>query len=107
MNINVFRICLLVPLAYTVFISILLPTLAKIPEAESLSPGNPASYFFIAYLLCYIYCLRFNAESIRSVENKGPVRYSEFQGEFFQLLIFPIGIWTLQPKINLIIKELS
>lgn len=54
---------------------------------------------FIA-LFTLLYSLSFMARSIVQLERKRRVNTSEFYNEFVMAVIFPIGIWLLQPRIN-------
>jgi hypothetical protein len=56
-------------------------------------------------MFCIFYSMWFTAKTIKSIEFKRAVSFSEFAGEFFLLWFFPIGIWIIQPKINKIIEH--
>jgi len=51
-------------------------------------------------MFCILYCIYFNAKALKTVELQQPVTFSDYAGEFFLLLFFPIGIWIIQPRIN-------
>lgn len=59
-------------------------------------------HFFSMY--CSIYCLYFAAKTFKTVELQRETRFSDFIGEFFMFLFYPIGIWIIQPKINKMIE---
>ncbi len=48
----------------------------------------------------YFYTVYFVAKTIKTAERQRTVKFKEFVGEFFLLLIYFIGIGFLQPKIN-------
>ena len=57
----------------------------------------PIQFVFVISL---IYCIYFVARSLKQVETKQTPKFEEFFKEFVMILLFPIGIWYLQPKIN-------
>jgi hypothetical protein len=48
--------------------------------------------------LCYAFC--FVAKALKTAELKQTVTFSEYAPELLGLLLFPIGLWMLQPEIN-------
>ena len=56
-------------------------------------------------LFSIVYLLYFTAKTFKTVELQREVKFSDFVGEFFLILFYPIGIWALQPKINKMIKK--
>lgn len=54
-------------------------------------------------LVCQIYNWYFMAKTIKSGELKRTARFSDYIGEFFLIMFWPIGVWFLQPKINQIV----
>lgn len=56
-------------------------------------------------MICMFYCLYFVAKTFKTVELQRDVTFSDFAGEFFLIWFYPIGIWTLQPKINELAKN--
>jgi hypothetical protein len=48
--------------------------------------------------LCYAFC--FVAKALKTAELKQTATFSEYAPELVGLLLFPIGIWMLQPEIN-------
>jgi hypothetical protein len=55
---------------------------------------------YLFSLFCIFYCVYFVAKSIKAVELQQPVAFFDYAGELCSLLLFPIGIWAIQPKIN-------
>jgi hypothetical protein len=101
-------------------------TLSNEPTA---GPDAPFKFFFIVvviYFLCYnslglfgliqdiqyvwifnliifsltVYCLLTTARRLKSSEMSRPAAVGEYLGYFLLFLVFPIGVWVLQPKIN-------
>jgi len=54
---------------------------------------------FVA-LFTLFYCLSFMARAIVQLERGRRITSSEYFSEFIMAVIFPIGIWLLQPRIN-------
>ena len=51
-------------------------------------------------MFCLFYSLYFVAKTFKTVELHREVKFSDFAGDFFLILFYPIGIWIVQPKIN-------
>jgi hypothetical protein len=67
--------------------------------------------FMLMMFLCYfilLFCLLNNnyvvTKTIRMAELQRKVTFNDFVGDFFFMLIFPIAIWFLQPRINDVIN---
>lgn len=56
-------------------------------------------------MVCIIYCMYFMARALKVVELQRPVTFGDFAGEFFLLLFYPIGIWLIQPRINILFNN--
>jgi hypothetical protein len=103
MNLNKFKIFLLIPVVYMLFISVFM-----VGMFSNISTGvqpNPAIFAVIVPLhlfsmFCIFYCLYFNAKALKTVEWQRSVTFSDFAGEFFLIWFFPFGIWIIQPRIN-------
>ena len=52
-----------------------------------------------------LYVVYFTAKIFKIVEYQRNVEFSEFKKEFFIMVLYPVGIWLLQPKINKIVKK--
>ncbi len=103
MNLTRFKIFLLIPIMYTLIISVLMISVFTINPTGRLP--NPAIFALIVPLhlfsmFCIFYCLYFNAKALKTVEWQKPVTFNDFAGEFFLIWFFPIGIWIIQPRIN-------
>ena len=51
-------------------------------------------------MFCLLYVVYFVSKTLKTVELQREVDFSEFSEEFYMICVLPIGIWTLQPKIN-------
>ena len=54
--------------------------------------------FYVCYAI--LHYLMFPARILKSIEKDGKADIGECIGDFFLILILPIGIWFLQPRIN-------
>ena len=62
----------------------------------------------IILTVLYFYSVIFVAKILQTVELqkvKREVKFSDYAGEFFALLYFPIGLWWIQPRINKIFSK--
>ena len=57
----------------------------------------PIHYFT---LFCLFYQLYFVSKTIKTMELQRKVTFGDYIGELVLVLLFPIGIWFVQPKIN-------
>jgi len=55
-------------------------------------------------MFCIFYMLYFVAKTIKTVELQKEVTFGEYIGEFFLLWFYLVGIWIIQPKINILYK---
>ncbi|ASB47847.1 hypothetical protein [Alkalitalea saponilacus] len=51
-------------------------------------------------IISKFYCFFFAAKVIKSSELNKNVEFDEFITEFILIIVFPVGIWYLQPRIN-------
>ncbi|MDX5436143.1 MAG: hypothetical protein LPK03_03065 [Pontibacter sp.] len=49
---------------------------------------------------CYLYAVYFVARSLASVEEQRVVDLGEYIGTYFFLLLLPLGVWFLQPRLR-------
>jgi hypothetical protein len=54
----------------------------------------------IVALVLWIYCLFMIAKNLKSAELHRSPRIGEYLVDFLMMLIFPIGVWILQPRLN-------
>lgn len=107
MNLNKFKLFLVVPLVYMVFIFIFFfSAFSKTTDDGEIAVGLSNDLILLIFplhlfcMFCIFYCLYFNAKALKAVEWQRPVTFSDFAGEFFLLWLFPFGVWILQPRIN-------
>jgi len=51
-------------------------------------------------MFCVFHILYFVSKSLLLVETDGPVSFRDYAGAFFLIWFLPLGIWTIQPRIN-------
>ena len=106
MSLTKFKICLYIPVTFVLFICLFMISVINNPGTGEGFPG--IGIWILAILIpidlfsvyCIFYCLYFNAKVLKAVEQQSPVEFSDYVGEFFSFLFFPIGIWFIQPRVN-------
>jgi hypothetical protein len=104
LKVNRFKIFFIIPVVYFVlYMTLFFPSIMKF-EVE------PALFLIIMPLhmfamFCILYCLYFTAKTLRTVELQRKVHSSDYIGEFFLIMFFPIGVWFIQPRINKILQQ--
>lgn len=66
---------------------------------------GPRTVGFMAFLaliavICMLYMVDFVAASLLAAESRRMPRFREYAKPFFLLLLFPLGIWLVQPRLN-------
>ncbi|WP_298489453.1 hypothetical protein [uncultured Maribacter sp.] len=114
MKIKKFKIFFLIPLAYILFLLIVIgTTFYGFSSGSNAVGGIVGKMLFVVIpmhllsMFCIFYSLYFVSKTIKTTELKRDVTFSEFAGEFFMIWFFPIGIWIIQPRINKIVSEES
>jgi hypothetical protein len=51
------------------------------------------------------YCHYFVAKTIKSIQLKKEAVFSDYAGEFFLLLFYPVALWVIQPQVNRIVAS--
>lgn len=51
-------------------------------------------------MFCVFHALYFVSKSLLLVETNGPVSFRDYAAAFFLIWFLPLGIWTIQPRIN-------
>ena len=109
MNLTKFKWIFFIPLTYLLlfwlfvyFVLFRIVSNGVEPNRGILAVIIPLHLFSMA---CLLYCTYFAAKSLKAVELQRPVTFSDYVGEFFLFVFFPIGVWFIQPKINRIFDE--
>ncbi len=107
MNLSKFKLFLVIPVVYMVFLFIFFfGAFSKAADNGGTATGLNNDLILLIFplhlfcMFCIFYCLYFNAKALKAVEWQRPVTFSDFAGEFFLLWFFPFGVWILQPRIN-------
>lgn len=90
-----FKICFTIPLSYLFFVGIYFIVNREIPFN--------VSFIWIPHLisiLSIIYCISFSVRTIKVAETNKAVSFDDYLGEIFLIFLFPVGIWSIQPRIN-------
>jgi hypothetical protein len=107
MNLIKFKLFLFFSAVYTVLITFLMEFV--FPYFFIKNPLSFSSYLII-YLLnyfavfCIIYCIYFISKAIKTVEWQRQVTFRNYAMEFILIYLFPIGIWYIQPRINVSLR---
>lgn len=110
-RIMLFRFTFFIPLVYICFIPFLMVNFLK-SVAFGHSP-NPAEIIPFALTIFFgnllmMFCFLNNnyvvAKTIKMAELQRKVTFGDFVGDFFFMLIFPVAIWFIQPRINKIVN---
>lgn len=112
MKIRKFKIFLIIPMIYIPFafslMNILFDSSTNANEPSGVMLGISFAIIFPLHILSmfgFLYSFYFIAKTFKTVELQREVVFSDFAGDFFLLLFFPIGVWIIQPKINLMITQ--
>lgn len=73
-------------------------------------PPQPSRFAIIVPLhvlatVCMFYVLNFVSRNLVLAETNRDVTFHDYAGPFFLLWFFPIGVWTVQPRINRLYAE--
>ncbi len=101
MNLKRFKFFWTVPLIYFSLLIILFITNGGMRFMSE--GGGKVGLIVLLHLLSMFslfYCLNFCAKTLKAIELKRSVTFSDYASEFFLIWFFVIGIWILQPKIN-------
>jgi type III secretory pathway component EscS len=108
MKIKKFKFLLLIPMIYIPFIFGLM---TFITNFITQSDGSTMTFIIPIMLVFHLlsmfglfYSFYFTAKTLKTVELNREVTFSDFAGDFFLFLFFPIGVWVIQPRVNQIIN---
>jgi hypothetical protein len=108
MNLNTFKIFLIIPSVYIVLLMIFMFGIFSVnPEngeaSMEIMPLIVPLHLFSMF--CIFYCLYFVSKVLKAVEWQRPVTFSDYVGEFFLIWFFPLGIWFIQPRVNKMFRQ--
>ncbi len=87
----------------TLFILISIVMSLSIPSINDYSELFILLIFII--MLGLLYSIYFTAKTFKTCELQRNVGFSDFAGEFFLIWFFPVGIFIIQPKVNMLITK--
>jgi len=88
---------------YYILFYVLFKSLSSSSDSISISPL--IFLFHIFAMICMFYMIYFVAKNLVIVEQNRNITFSDFAGPFFLIWFFPIGIWFIQPRINMIFQN--
>jgi len=111
-NASLFKTLIIIPVVILVLVLmfwLILSLKMSISGMYSLGGILISSLIFILPIQCFfsiiaIYCFYFVARIIKQCETQQKMEFENFFKEFVFVILLPIGIWFLQPKINEIIS---
>ena len=109
LKVNRFKTFLLIPIIYFVIFFVFIDYTMSGAIENGTGP-DPAIFilivpFHLFAIFCVFYCSYFVSRILKTVELQRKITFSDFAGEFFMILFFPVGIWIIQPKINKMIEN--
>ena len=110
-EITKFKIFFFIPLIYILIFSIYHGSMIdglmeNTTQSNGLMRISPAIIgpLHLFSTFCIFYIIYFVTKTIKTVELQRQVSFSDFSGDFFMIWLYPIGIWTIQPRVNKIIE---
>ncbi len=101
-----FKLFFFIPLHYVLGLYIFNFTTVDHSQTDDVSPSILIILpFHLFFVFCWAHTLYFTAKTIKTVQLQREVHWSDFAKEFFLLLVYPVGIWIIQPKLNALIKQ--
>ncbi|PKP31323.1 MAG: hypothetical protein CVT99_09235 [Bacteroidetes bacterium HGW-Bacteroidetes-16] len=99
LNLNIFRLSFILSIFLFIIIT---PILKMVLKEDSVDAMRVVG---LIPLLLFFFCIYFITASIRSIEKQRNIKTSSMLLNFLLIWILPIGIWILQPKINVILLK--
>jgi hypothetical protein len=81
-------------------------------EHEQEPPQNTVWVYILGSIISllaitsWFYALNYLAKTLVRAEKESHIKPSEYYGEFVMALIFPVGVWILQPRINTLYRNM-
>lgn len=96
-GLGLFRFALIYPMVYIAFFMIVFP-----PQPAVLALILP---LHLVAMFCMFYIFNYVAKNLMLAETGKRVSFSDYAGPFFLIWFFLIGVWFVQPRINLLYAE--
>lgn len=58
-------------------------------------------------MFCMFHNMWFTAKTLKSVELQREAKFADFAGEFFLIWFWVVGVWIIQPKVNLLSEGIT
>jgi hypothetical protein len=100
---NLFRICFWIPVTYVSYLVGFLLFNLFVHKTESFNIELELKLlggFGLLSVMCILYGLMFAAKVIKSAELQRNLKFHEYLPEFVLLILAPIGLWVIQPRLN-------
>jgi len=104
LNVGSFKIFFLIPITYSLAITGWMSYIfyaGPSGESGSIAPIMAVVVFLhLLSMVCIFLGLRFAAQTLKSVELGRLAHFGDYAGDFFLIWFSPVGIWTIQPRLN-------
>lgn len=112
LNVKRFKILLLIPAVYFLFFIWVFIRITSIMLTVSGDTQASLELDWVPYIIplhffaifCILYCIGFVAKTIKTAELQRTVQFGDCLGLFFSIWFLPIGIWSVQAKINHLVE---
>ena len=105
-NILYFKIALIIPVAYVIFMFSVFSSTGAEGEEVQRAP-QWVGYLYMVAMVSLYYALWFVARQFVSLEKNERAVYSEYAISMLGFLIVLLGVWFIQPKVNALLAEES
>ncbi len=110
MNVTWFQTCVVYPALYITVLMFLIYNILQtaMADPELFRQGFNPGYIFMIFpfhilaICCLFYCFYFCAKVLKAVEVRHPVGMGDFLLEIVLFWFYPVGIWFIQPRLNII-----
>ena len=105
-NVLFFKVALVVPVAYVIFMFTVFSSSGVEGEEVQRAP-QWVGYLYILAMVSLYYALWFVARQFVSLQKNERAVYSEYAVSMLGFLIAVVGVWFIQPKVNALLAEKS
>ena len=116
LKVSRFRLAFFFPLAYGVYLIFffvnVIRIFAELNPMDDAQPNLDIQQHLIIIIplhlismFCILYCMYFVAKTFKTAVLQRKVTFLEYLGTIFAIWFFPIGIWSIQPQINDLVKD--
>lgn len=103
---------IIVAVSYFIFYFLLVFNLLEWTEMKEDTDDYTLKYILMFITLfisifAWLYALNYVAKTLVKAERESLVKSPDYFGEYIMALLFPIGIWLIQARLNRIIREIE